>query len=877
MKTNRIWLVSAFFILLSGVFSACAPVPNCGVSDYYVTKEDDTADGVCSAGDCSLREAVQNANACAGHQTIHLPAGGYILTRHGPDEDAADTGDLDITDDLTLIGTGAPSIDGDGDRALHVHSPAVVEMEMVFLTGNETIIGAGILNETQLTLNDFTCNYNSAVMPPGGMGDARGGCIFNTGDLTVNNGHFLENTARYGGAIYTHEFSSLTVSDTVFIGNQAEDHGGALFIDEDATVSITDVDFQMNSAGLYGGAFWNNGTATFTSVLLEENDAADNGGASYTWESGSSIHYSTWYKDNTAAQGGGVFNSGGLVQLYQSSVTGNAATGPGGGFYNEGPLGGLLLRNTTISGNSAGGGSGGGIYNTGNLMLEFITVAANSGEGIHVNGGTEIKIRSSIVAGNTGSSCAGLPLDSLGFNIDDGASCGFSGMDDLTSSDPLLQPAAANGGAGLSHALDPSSPAIDTGDPDRCLAEDQRGVARPQGAACDRGALELETGMGSISGYTYIDENENGLRDPGEGWVRGAMLTLKEGPCPGTAEIETVESGEGGAYELTNIPAGTYCLAKSPLQETFDPESYDLILEPGVSLTEINFRFQGLPLADGTISGLVWHDLCAVPEGTSSIIPPGCIELPEGGLSADGVYDPAEPGIENVEVRLGVGACPGSELDTQLTDASGNYNFSGVYPGVYCVSVDPLAPPNDTILIPGGWTYPVRGAEIAEHEVSLGDSGTVPDLNFGWDYQFLPAPDTPTATPTPEPAGSRGSFSKDGFCRFGPGTNYQTVTGFLAGREVEIVARSEPELPLWWYIRDLELDLYCWASTSVIETKVNPEDTDVRVRPPTQTPPPPTREPLVCTKDLNETKCLKAGGTWTQPLNKAGDAYCDCP
>ncbi len=48
-----------------------------------------------------------------------------------------------------------------------------------------------------------------------------------------------------------------------------------------------------------------------------------------------------------------------------------------------------------------------------------------------------------------------------------------------------------NGGTNLSHALSPGSPAIHSGTLDLCTSEDQRAIARPQGAGCDRGALEM--------------------------------------------------------------------------------------------------------------------------------------------------------------------------------------------------------------------------------------------------------------------------------------------------------------------------------------------------------------------------------------------------
>jgi CSLREA domain-containing protein len=69
------------------------------------------AGGVCETapgnGICTLRAAIQVANALPGPDTIILPAGTYTLTIPGQGEDAAAAGDLDITDDITITGGGA--------------------------------------------------------------------------------------------------------------------------------------------------------------------------------------------------------------------------------------------------------------------------------------------------------------------------------------------------------------------------------------------------------------------------------------------------------------------------------------------------------------------------------------------------------------------------------------------------------------------------------------------------------------------------------------------------------------------------------------------------------------------------------------------------
>jgi hypothetical protein len=179
----------------------------------------------------------------------------------------------------------------------------------------------------------------------------------------------------------------------------------------------------------------------------------------------------------------------------------------------------------------------------------------------------------------------------------------------------------------------------------------------------------------------------------------------------------------------------------------------------GLDLMRSNRPGPGAPsptaavLPTGSISGLVWHDLCAA--GTPgnpapSETPPGCVPLPGGGFAANGMLEAGEPGIGGVFVRLGSGACPASGLAEQVTDGAGRFSFSGLNPGTYCVSIDAGDARNAPLLLPGSWTYPVANGP-AMSTVTLQDSDQVGDINFGWDYQFLPLPPTPTFTPTVTP------------------------------------------------------------------------------------------------------------------------------
>jgi hypothetical protein len=74
----------------------------------------------------------------------------------------------------------------------------------------------------------------------------------------------------------------------------------------------------------------------------------------------------------------------------------------------------------------------------------------------------------------------------------------------------------------------------------------------------------------------------------------------------------------------------------------------------------------------GTITGLVWHDLCGVTggEGGETPVPSsGCVALDDGSFAANGNLDEGEPGIADVVVSLGVGTCPAAETETVITDA----------------------------------------------------------------------------------------------------------------------------------------------------------------------------------------------------------------
>jgi len=182
------------------------------------------------------------------------------------------------------------------------------------------------------------------------------------------------------------------------------------------------------------------------------------------------------------------------LTMFDSTVKGNTAAAHGGGIWNHGDL---SLTNVTVNSNYNGNTMSGAIHNTlGNLTLSSVTISDNNGGGIS-NGGANATaaVKNTIIANSSfGQNCSGT-ISSNGHNLDSGSTCAFSGPGDINNANPLLGPLGNYGGPTPTQALLPGSPAIDAGDNLDCPTADQRGVSRPQGAACDMGAFEFISGL----------------------------------------------------------------------------------------------------------------------------------------------------------------------------------------------------------------------------------------------------------------------------------------------------------------------------------------------------------------------------------------------
>jgi hypothetical protein len=157
----------------------------------------------------------------------------------------------------------------------------------------------------------------------------------------------------------------------------------------------------------------------------------------------------------------------------------------------------VTILNSTIAHNTSTKGLGAISANSSVTIINSAVVSNRSETSpAAAVGGTPLNVRNSVFADNRDTtgllSCASTgPLTSFGGNVSDDASCG-TGATDRPNVSPLLGALALHGGTTQVYDLLPGSPAIDAAA--GCPAVDQRGVARPQGAACDSGPYELVPG-----------------------------------------------------------------------------------------------------------------------------------------------------------------------------------------------------------------------------------------------------------------------------------------------------------------------------------------------------------------------------------------------
>jgi CSLREA domain-containing protein len=250
-------------------------------SRLVVTKTQDTNDLICDA-DCSLREAVIEANITSGPDIIVVPTGTFRLSRTGAGENAANVGDLDITEEVTIRGNGSANtgIKGVGDRVFDIQPGASATISgLAILEGNAgTGNGGGILSTGDTTLRRVVLYSNTA---------GSGGGVFQFGGtLSITGGFFLANHAvggtsnPQGGGLAT--LGATTILSTTFTQNTATEgagsrEGGAIFV-QSTSLTLRNGTVVKNEAMFAGGIGAVGSSLTLNNDTIAKNTATSGSG-----------------------------------------------------------------------------------------------------------------------------------------------------------------------------------------------------------------------------------------------------------------------------------------------------------------------------------------------------------------------------------------------------------------------------------------------------------------------------------------------------------------------------------------------------------------------------------------------------------------------
>jgi hypothetical protein len=190
-------------------------------SDFAVTTTGD-------AGEGSLRQAILNANALEGSDTVVFEATEGPFAE--PQTIVLGSRLPELLDGLTIDGyiegqlwkaVGVTISGNDEHPVFHVAGGARVSVQSLTIAHGRAELGGGIANEGRLVIKGVTFLENGA--------ERRGGAVANLGGkLTAINSTFVDNRAGTGGGGLANLGGSATVTNCTFSGNEAA-RGGGLF------------------------------------------------------------------------------------------------------------------------------------------------------------------------------------------------------------------------------------------------------------------------------------------------------------------------------------------------------------------------------------------------------------------------------------------------------------------------------------------------------------------------------------------------------------------------------------------------------------------------------------------------------------------------
>jgi len=220
-------------------------------------------------------------------------------------------------------------------------------------------------------------------------------------------------------------------------------------------------------------------------------------------------------------------------------------------------------------------------------------------------------------------------------------------------------------------------------------------VAGERNMSVDAGIYNA-TNTYTLGNYVWLDSDKDGVQDPTEAGVAGVMVILKNSSG---VPIDTTYTDKDGKYLFTNLAAGDYSV-----QVKNYPNGLNITTKDSPSGTDATDSDADASGSTGTVTlnggnpNDMTLDIGLQPAPSNSYTASLGNRLWYDG-DADGIQDDGEPGIPGTKVYL-FAADGVTKLDSTVTDAKGEYIFTGLAANSYIVGA----------VVPSGYTLSTKGA-----------------------------------------------------------------------------------------------------------------------------------------------------------------------
>ena len=200
----------------------------------------------------------------------------------------------------------------------------------------------------------------------------------------------------------------------------------------------------------------------------------------------------------------------------------------------------------------------------------------------------------------------------------------------------------------------------------------------------------------TITGFVYVDANDDGAKNAGELGLGGVTVTLSGTDNLNNPVLQSTSTNASGLYTFANLLPGSYTVTESQPSASLDGK--DTAGSPGGANPSKNVFDVSLPATGSstTASGFLFGEL-----NPSSLS--GNVYLDKND---DGLINASDSGIGGVLVTLTGTDDLGNAVNSVVsTPANGSYNFNGLRPGTYTIvesQPSGFLDGKDTIGAPGG-------------------------------------------------------------------------------------------------------------------------------------------------------------------------------